>query len=216
VLTWKPLDLAALRLLPLALQRQVLHKTAEQFGAALDFKHSQQLTELIHRNKPGKCQQLPGELVAVCTLRELQFSRKSSQKKKDSPVDYQYSLPVPGEVVETNTGIADTTEIVNEDPYGKGWLIKVRLFDPAELSDLQAAIVEREIRCSCEGACVDGFGNRNSPGAHGTGAKRGRHSRVRLPDREQPERPLLDRTPFGESNSSPLMLNTWRRVNALI
>ena len=32
-----------------------------------------------------------------------------------------------------------------------------------ELSDLQAAIVEREIRYGCEGACVDGFGNRNSP-----------------------------------------------------
>jgi hypothetical protein len=31
------------------------------------------------------------------------------------------------------------------------------------LSDLQAAIVEREIRCGCEGASVDGFGNRNSP-----------------------------------------------------
>jgi 26S proteasome regulatory complex component len=34
---------------------------------------------------------------------------------------------------------------------------------PTELSDLQAAIVEREIRYGCEGACVDGFGNRNSP-----------------------------------------------------
>ncbi len=99
------LDLAALRPLPLAVQRQVLHKTAEQFGAALDFKHIQQLTELICKNKPGKCQQLPGELAAACTLRELQFSRKkSSQEQKDSRVDYQYSLPIPGEVVVPELG----------------------------------------------------------------------------------------------------------------
>ncbi len=35
--------------------------------------------------------------------------------------------PVAGEVVEANTGIADTTETVNQDPYGAGWLIKVKL-----------------------------------------------------------------------------------------
>src|SRR5450432_4060127 len=42
--------------------------------------------------------------------------------------------PVSGEVIETHTDISDTTEVVNEDPYGNGWLIKVRLSDPAELS----------------------------------------------------------------------------------
>ena len=35
--------------------------------------------------------------------------------------------PLSGEVIEANTGIADTTEVVNEDPYGNGWLIKVGL-----------------------------------------------------------------------------------------
>lgn len=35
--------------------------------------------------------------------------------------------PVAGEVVESNTGIADSTETVNQDPYGAGWLIKVKL-----------------------------------------------------------------------------------------
>ena len=44
--------------------------------------------------------------------------------------------PVSGEVVDSNTAISDTTEVVNEDPYGNGWLIKVRLADPAELSGL--------------------------------------------------------------------------------
>jgi glycine cleavage system H protein len=44
--------------------------------------------------------------------------------------------PVSGEVVEANTGIADTTEVVNEDPFGAGWLIKVRLSDASQLSTL--------------------------------------------------------------------------------
>jgi len=44
--------------------------------------------------------------------------------------------PVSGEVVEANTGITDTTEILNDDPYGKGWLIKVRLGNSAELASL--------------------------------------------------------------------------------
>jgi glycine cleavage system H protein len=44
--------------------------------------------------------------------------------------------PVSGEVIESNTAIADKTEVVNEDPYGEGWLIKVRLSDPAQLAQL--------------------------------------------------------------------------------
>ena len=44
--------------------------------------------------------------------------------------------PVSGEVIEANTGIATATELVNEDPFGKGWLIKVRLSDTAELANL--------------------------------------------------------------------------------
>ena len=47
--------------------------------------------------------------------------------------------PVSGEVVESNTAIADSTELVNEDPYNTGWLIKVRLSNPAELSELMSA-----------------------------------------------------------------------------
>ena len=47
--------------------------------------------------------------------------------------------PVSGEVLESNISISDTTEVVNEDPYGAGWLIKVRLSDPSELSSLMDA-----------------------------------------------------------------------------
>ena len=44
--------------------------------------------------------------------------------------------PLSGEVVESNTGIADKTEIVNEDPFEKGWLIKIRMSDNTELDAL--------------------------------------------------------------------------------
>jgi len=47
--------------------------------------------------------------------------------------------PVSGEVIETNTVIGDATETVNNDPYGGGWLIRVRLSDPAEVEKLMTA-----------------------------------------------------------------------------
>ena len=47
--------------------------------------------------------------------------------------------PVSGEVVESNTSISDTTETVNEDPYVKGWLIKVRMSNSSELAELMDA-----------------------------------------------------------------------------
>ncbi|MCW3099527.1 MAG: glycine cleavage system protein [Chthonomonadaceae bacterium] len=48
--------------------------------------------------------------------------------------------PVSGEVIEANTDISTATELVNEDPYGKGWLIKVRLSDTGELAALLDAV----------------------------------------------------------------------------
>jgi glycine cleavage system H protein len=47
--------------------------------------------------------------------------------------------PVTGEVVAVNDSLGDTPEKVNEDPYGAGWLIKVRLSDPGELDKLMSA-----------------------------------------------------------------------------
>ena len=40
--------------------------------------------------------------------------------------------PLSGEIVEVNEALADAPEQINEDPYGAGWLVKVRLSDPAE------------------------------------------------------------------------------------
>jgi glycine cleavage system H protein len=47
--------------------------------------------------------------------------------------------PASGEVLEVNARVADTPELVNADPYGDGWLVRVRLSDPAELDALMDA-----------------------------------------------------------------------------
>ena len=44
--------------------------------------------------------------------------------------------PLSGEIVEVNTALADETEPINEDPYGDGWMVKVKLSDPAEVDTL--------------------------------------------------------------------------------
>ena len=44
--------------------------------------------------------------------------------------------PLSGEIVEVNTGLADTPEAINEDPYGEGWMVKVKLSDAAETEGL--------------------------------------------------------------------------------
>ena len=44
--------------------------------------------------------------------------------------------PASGEVLAVNDTVRDTPETVNSDPYGEGWLIRVRLTDPAELDSL--------------------------------------------------------------------------------
>ncbi len=45
-------------------------------------------------------------------------------------------MPVGGEILEKNSAIDDTPDLVNKDPYGKGWMIKLRLSDPAEVETL--------------------------------------------------------------------------------
>jgi glycine cleavage system H protein len=57
--------------------------------------------------------------------------------------------PVSGEVVEVNEALAEKPELVNTDPYGDGWMVRVKLSDPTEVEDLMNAeeyeeYVERE------------------------------------------------------------------------
>ena len=46
--------------------------------------------------------------------------------------------PVSGTVVEVNEDLADSPEIINEDPYGNGWLVTLDMNDPSELNDLMS------------------------------------------------------------------------------
>ena len=45
-------------------------------------------------------------------------------------------MPIGGEVVEVNEKLEETPEIVNQDPYGDGWLIKIKIADTAEIDEL--------------------------------------------------------------------------------
>jgi glycine cleavage system H protein len=44
--------------------------------------------------------------------------------------------PLSGEIVEVNEALGDTPESINSDPYGEGWMVKVRLSDPSETESL--------------------------------------------------------------------------------
>ena len=48
-------------------------------------------------------------------------------------------MPVSGEVIEANAELDDKPELVNEDVYGNGWLIKISVSDPSELDELMSA-----------------------------------------------------------------------------
>ncbi|MDC1162188.1 glycine cleavage system protein GcvH [Tenacibaculum sp.] len=45
-------------------------------------------------------------------------------------------MPLSGEVAEFNEDLEDEPELVNSDPYGKGWMIKIKLTDESQLADL--------------------------------------------------------------------------------
>jgi len=53
--------------------------------------------------------------------------------------------PLSGEVVEVNQTVIDSPETVNEDPYGAGWLIRIRLSDPGEDDNLLDAESYRQL-----------------------------------------------------------------------
>jgi glycine cleavage system H protein len=53
--------------------------------------------------------------------------------------------PLSGEVVEVNEALADAPEKINEDPYGEGWLVRVKLSDPGEAEGLLSAADYRNL-----------------------------------------------------------------------
>jgi glycine cleavage system H protein len=48
-------------------------------------------------------------------------------------------MPVGGEVLEINEALEDSPELVNKDPYGQAWFVRIAIDDPAELDDLMDA-----------------------------------------------------------------------------
>ena len=48
-------------------------------------------------------------------------------------------LPVSGEVIDVNEDLGNAPELLNDDPYGKAWLIQIRLKDPSETTELMSA-----------------------------------------------------------------------------
>jgi glycine cleavage system H protein len=53
--------------------------------------------------------------------------------------------PLSGEVLEVNAKVVDAPETVNDDPYGEGWLIRIRLSDPSEVAALLDATAYRSV-----------------------------------------------------------------------
>ena len=88
--------------------------------------HAQsELGDVVYVDLPEPGLQLP---------REAHFGEVESIKAVS-----ELFTPVSGEVIEANTALTEATEAVNDDPYGSGWLIKVRLSDPSELAELMDA-----------------------------------------------------------------------------
>ena len=53
--------------------------------------------------------------------------------------------PLSGEIVAVNEAVSERPELINEDPYGEGWLVRVRLSDPSETGELMDAAAYRQM-----------------------------------------------------------------------
>lgn len=84
-----------------------------------------QLGEVVYLDLPS----VGDSLIAGETFGEIESVKSVSEL---------YS-PVSGEVVEVNEDIDGAPETVNSDPYGAGWMVKVRLADPSQLDSLMSA-----------------------------------------------------------------------------
>ncbi len=84
----------------------------------------QQLGDIVYVDLP----EVETEVDADSELSEIEST------KATSPV----IGPVSGTVVEVNEDLADSPEIINEDPYGNGWLVVLEMSDPSEVNDLMS------------------------------------------------------------------------------
>ncbi|MCK9305015.1 MAG: glycine cleavage system protein GcvH [Bacteroidales bacterium] len=54
-------------------------------------------------------------------------------------------MPISGKIVEVNPALEDSPELVNKDPYGEGWMVKIEMTDPSELEKLLDAQAYQKI-----------------------------------------------------------------------
>ncbi len=87
------------------------------------------LGELVHFEAPE---------VGATVAKDTSYGEVESVKAVSDVVS-----PLSGEVVEVNARAVDEPEVVNDDPYGEGWLIRIRMADPAELDSLMDAAAYR-------------------------------------------------------------------------
>jgi glycine cleavage system H protein len=53
--------------------------------------------------------------------------------------------PLSGEIVAVNEDLSDSPELINDDPYGNGWLVRVKLTNPSEVDELMDAAAYRKL-----------------------------------------------------------------------
>ena len=87
------------------------------------------LGELVHFEPPE---------VGATVFKDVSYGEVESVKAVSDVV-----APLSGEVLEVNQRAVDEPEIVNDDPYGDGWLVRIRMTDPAELDTLLDAAAYR-------------------------------------------------------------------------
>ena len=80
------------------------------------------LGELVHYEAPEQ-----GATIA----RDSSYGEVESVKAVSDVI-----APLSGEILEVNQKVVDGPETVNEDPYGEGWLVRIRMSDPSELESL--------------------------------------------------------------------------------
>jgi glycine cleavage system H protein len=89
------------------------------------------LGEIVHYEPPA-----PGATLA----RDESYGEVESVKAVSDVIS-----PLSGEVLEVNQTVVDAPETINEDPYGQGWLVRIRLSDPAETASLLDAAAYRKL-----------------------------------------------------------------------
>ncbi len=82
----------------------------------------EQLGDIVYIELPAT----GGEVDANAVIGEIESTKTTAT----------IEAPVSGRIVEVNDGIEDIPEVINEDPYGRGWIAVIDMSDPEELNDL--------------------------------------------------------------------------------